>query len=91
MAYIEFGDLLDCGNRFDIMVVQSMAGVDLQRRSGCMLNSPDNFFELNADLLRVAAVCIVPGMDLDHIGARISRRVYLDRVRVNEQGHPGAG
>ena len=82
MANIEFEDAGDSGNRPHIVVIQAMAGVDLQPQTGAQGHGLVDAVQLDGTAVGIAGLGIAAGVNLDHGDAdgqfRLPHAIDLD-------------
>jgi len=92
MTDVEFGYSHQRGDRLHVMVVEAMAGVDLQAEFASETHGFRDPLQLTP-ALRLRGVGIVAGVQFDQRCARCRRGLQLGRVGINKQRDldPGRG
>ncbi|MNH17463.1 hypothetical protein D3C79_771350 [compost metagenome] len=89
MTDVELIKLGNGGDGLDVVVVQAMAGIDLQALAGGIGGAGGDALELGVALRIRGGIGIAAGVDLDEGGTTLGGRIDLDGVGVDEERHLG--
>ena len=85
MADIELIELGNGSDGLDVVVVQAVAGIDLQALASGIGGAGGDALELGVELRIRGGISIAAGVDLDEGGTTLGGRIYLDGVGVDKE------
>ncbi len=87
MADVELIELGDGGDGLDVVVVQAVAGIDLQALASGIGGTGGDALELGIALRICGGIGVTAGVDLDKGGATLGSCIDLDGIGVDKEGY----
>ncbi len=89
MADVELIELGDSGDGLDVVVVQTVTGIDLEPLASGIGGTGGDALELGVTLGICGGIGIATGVDLDKGGTTLGSRIDLDGIGIDKEGNLG--